>query len=401
MAKPVPTILFIEPDKYQQQIFAEMLKSDPKEWKLTIAESSFEALSMVENQFDFMMTVNKLPDGNGQDLCDRFKAVAPETVRYLLIDPEERKLFRSLISSAQQIITKPLDLETFKIQLMRSTALRDIIENKAIRKLLGHADSFPPLPRVFAELSQKLNNLDTPLLEISDLISKDITISTKVLQLANSALFNQHIPANTLSHATSLLGSKIISSLVFSQSISDMFKSALISEQFLETLNQHSLEVAGLAADILQTWHAGPSVIEKVLLCGIAHDLGQLILAKYAPEKWLCAQNELRKNERSIVETEREIIGVAHPELAAYLLAIWGFPSDQVMAIAHHHEPSKTKDVSLGLLCALHIAENCCQTAQDKEQFDWPYLEKCHITHMEITNFKLILEAKRSNRYAL
>ncbi|MDF7798729.1 response regulator [Pontiellaceae bacterium B1224] len=395
MSELAHRMLFVEPNKELWPIFTAVLKPLENNWKLAFAASALDALSMGES-YDFMITANSLPDGNGLGLCDLFKEEAPETIRYLLIEPEEARMFRSLVSSAQQVLIKPLDLKTFKAQLQRSTALRSIVQNQDIRKLLGSGDSLPPLPRIFEELSRKLSDPNAPLSEISELIAKDVTLSSKVLRLANSAFFNLRMPANTIAQATSLLGSNTISSLVFSQSVSKSFMSEFVSEHFIEELNQHSIEVASLASDILETWGASSAVVEKVLLCGIAHDLGKIVLAKYAPEKWQEAQAEIQTSERSDAEIEREIIGLGHPELAAYLLAIWGFSTDQIMAIIFHHEPSRANETEFGLLCALHVAEHCCEKELPNQHFDWNYLEGFRITETEVDGFKAMLEEKRS-----
>lgn len=393
MARSKNRILFIEPDESLWLIISAVLQPETNNWELVFCATAIDALSQ-DASFDVIITAHTLPDGNGIGLCDVYKEVAPETIRYLMIDKEEANQFRSLISSAQQILVKPLDLKSFKSILKRSFALRSVVHNPEIQKVLGGADTLPPLPRIFQELSNKLSSQSASMAEIAELIAQDVVISSKVLQLANSALFSLRVPASTISHATSLLGSNTISSLVFSQSVADSFKSDHISDVFIEELNTHSIECAGLASEMLESWGATKAIIEKSVFCGIAHDLGKLILAKYAPEKWTDALLEIRHSGRPDVEVEREIIGIGHPELAAYLLAIWGFATDQIMAIAFHHEPSRANETEFGILCALHVAENCCSSNLQNENFDWDYLEACRVTKEEVETLK-IMHAKK------
>ncbi|MFQ5556701.1 MAG: hypothetical protein ACE5GB_04225, partial [Acidimicrobiales bacterium] len=40
----------------------------------------------------------------------------------------------------------------------------------------------------------------------------------------------------------------------------------------------------------------------------------------------------------SLVEAERDLCSVSHPELAGHLLSIWGLPTDLVLAVAGSHD---------------------------------------------------------------
>ena len=53
---------------------------------------------------------------------------------------------------------------------------------------------------------------------------------------------------------------------------------------------------------------------------------------------------------------EREIFGVTHAEVGAYLLGLWGIPFPIVEAVAFHHRPSEVAPESRALVGAIHIA---------------------------------------------
>jgi HD-like signal output (HDOD) protein len=386
-------VLFVEPDEGQKKIYSAVLKPEENGWELTFASNAADALELNRNNpFDIVVSVSQLPDQGGSELLESLKETAPQTIRFLLIDESEKHAFRSLVSSSQQVLIKPIELKPFVTQINAALALRKLVHDPAILNLLGGADTLPPLPRVFQELTLKLNNPNTSLADVAELISQDIVLSSKILKMANSAMFNLREPAQNVTHAVSLLGSSAVSTLVFSQGMYVSFKRDAESEAFIEELNRHSIECAALTAKILSSWRVGQDIIEKAVFCGIAHDLGKLVLAKYAPEKWAQVLSELEKGEKSEVELERSVIGISHADVTAYLLAAWGFPNDQIIAIAFHHEPSRICETERGLLCALHIAENCCARQVQKEYFDHNYLEANHITKEDIATFKAIYE---------
>jgi HD-like signal output (HDOD) protein len=289
-----------------------------------------------------------------------------------------------MVGEAQQVLLKPLELNLFIKQVNRAFSLRPVINDPAILSLLGHAESIPPLPRVFQAVSNKLRDPHASMMEVAEIISGDIVLSSKILKLANSALFQLSEPAGNVSHAVALLGSSAVGSLVFSEGLRDVFKGDSETERLAEELNRHSLACATLASNIMYTWNAGRELTDKAVFCGIAHDLGKLAIAKHEPEAWKHIQTEIAKGERSDVEIERAMFGISHCEIAAYLLAVWGFPNDQISAIAFHHEPSKLNDLEFGLLCALHLAENVSRSSLHGQLLDWEYLEAAGISTDDI-----------------
>ena len=64
---------------------------------------------------------------------------------------------------------------------------------------------------------------------------------------------------------------------------------------------------------------------------------------------------------------EREIFGVTHAEVGAYLLGLWGIPFPIVEAVAFHHRPNEVPPESRPLVAAIHIASGLVEemTATD------------------------------------
>ncbi|MBN2684564.1 MAG: HDOD domain-containing protein [Pontiellaceae bacterium] len=375
-------ILLVEPNRNMCEALKMGFRSINHSWDVRFAVTAAEALSInAEHPCDLIASSNELSgEMSGLDLLAELKEISPETIRFLIINESEEGAARGLVDVPQQVLTRPLDLKKFVQQVERAFTLRSVIRSPAVLQLLGKAESLPSLPRVFYRISEKLNDPNASLYDIAAIIEEDIVLSSKVLKLANSALFNLRMPAGTVSQAVSLLGSRTISSLVFSQGLGDTFSGGDEMNDFLEELNRHSLECATMVTHILTTWNADKKLIDKAFFCGIAHDLGKLVLAKYASEEWPKITAAIEAGDRSDFDIEREVVGISHAEIAAYLLAVWGFPNDQVFAVAFHHNPGKIRSRDLGLLCALHLAENLLRTHLHGSDLDWEYLEDCRIS---------------------
>lgn len=379
-------ILLIESNRNMREALKMGFRSVDCSWNVEFAVTAAEALSInLNHPFDLIVTSSTLVgEMSGLELLAEFKEISPETIRFLIVSESEEGAMRKLIDVPQQVLTRPLDLKKFVQQVERAFALRSVIRNPEILKLLGKAESLPTLPRVFRLISEKISDPNASLCDVAVIIEKDIVLSSKVIKLANSALFNLRIPAGTIAQAVSLLGIRTISSLVFSQGMGEAFKGGDKINYFMEELNRHSLECATMVTHILTTWNADKKLIDKAFFCGIAHDLGKLVLAQYASEEWPQIEAAIEAGDRSDSDIEREMVGISHAEIAAYLLAVWGFPNDQVFAVAFHHNPGKIRSRELGVLCALHLAENLLRTHLHGSDMDWEYLEDCRISHDDV-----------------
>ncbi|MDF7801410.1 response regulator [Pontiellaceae bacterium B1224] len=377
-------LLFVEPSEPARADLVSVLKPEENNWSIHFAGSVEEALALHQSEpFDIVVSAYLLPDGSGLELFKWLRNESPGTIRFLVIDEVEKHMLRAMVGDAQQILTKPIAQEEFVEQVDRALSLRSIVNDPALLKLLGKGEALPPLPRVFEVVSRKLRDPSASLSEVAGHISEDIVLSSKVLKLVNSALFSLSEPVQNVECAVSLLGSGMVGSLVFSQGLEDTFKCGPGSEHFLEELNRHGIECASMTSKILTLWGARRDVIEKAFFCGIAHDVGKLVLSKFAPVQWKQIGAIIDETGCLDVDAERKVAGISHSEIAAYFLAVWGFSNEQVIAIALHHEPSRLKERQKGLACALHLAECICETERHGT-FDWDYLKECEVGQDEL-----------------
>lgn len=386
-------ILFVEPREDRQKIYTAVFKPHEHDWTLEFAADAAQAFARNQQQsFDVVVTPDRLSGRSGTELLADLKEASPATIRFLLIDPAEKELHKSLVGAAQQILVTPLDAHFFIAQLNRALALRELIQNPAILALLGDGSTLPPLPRVFGQLTARMHDPNSSLSDIAAIIAQDVVMSAKVLQVVNSALFNLSTPTQNIAHAVSLLGVGTISSLIFSLGLYEAFKGTFIAAAFFEELNRHSIQSARLAARILFHKNASRILIDRAMLCCFSHDLGKIVLAKYAPQQWAAVLADLAAGGRSDIEAERAHIGIGHAELGAYLLAVWGFSNDQVAAVAFHHDPALSGSTECNALCALHIAEYLCPASLQTQQIDTAYISACGITERDMELFRELAE---------
>lgn len=383
-------ILFVDPDKGEFHRLKTTINPTQLGWDFIHCTTADEALSLnIAHPFDIIVTTNKLPDSSGLELLNNIKTHCPETIRFMTLTQTDAEKLRSPITSAQQLLNYPLDIDNFTKKSRTALGLRSSISTPKLFQLIGSADQLPTLPKIYERLNSKLNNPNTSLADIGEIISEDIALSSKILKVANSALFNLSEPAITIPHAVSLLGINTISSIVLGESVAHSFDSSLFD--FTESLNKHSLATGALASSILRQRKQKRNLIEKALFCGIMHDIGKLILAQFAPKDWPIIMRRSSESVRPDIQIERASLGIGHSEISAYLLSVWGFSNEIVAPVAFHHEPSLYHDPECELMCALHLAENCCHTHIHGREFDKEYLKGFGITEKQTKKLTMLL----------
>ena len=75
------------------------------------------------------------------------------------------------------------------------------------------------------------------------------------------------------------------------------------------------------------------------------------------PDRFAAVVRAARDSGRPFHEVERELLGVTHAEVGAYLLGVWGLPFTIVEAVAYHHTPGLVTDGERDVLAAVHVAD--------------------------------------------
>jgi len=196
-----------------------------------------------------------------------------------------------------------------------------------IRKIKG----LPPLNLVVQKLLQVVNNDNASATEVSEILSSDQAIASKVLALVNSSFYGFPSKITTISRAEVILGNKSIHNLALSFAAIDSFKNykGAIS---IKLFWSHALAVATSAQLISK--HNHYKVPEELFIAGLLHDIGHLILSWFYPKEY----EELVSTPPSdFLEEEERLLGICHQDVGAMLLKYWQLPPVLVNAVGKHH----------------------------------------------------------------
>lgn len=203
------------------------------------------------------------------------------------------------------------------------------------------------LPEVFMRIREVLSDPASTVEEAAAVISKDPSLTAKLLKLVNSAFYARTLrvsgglppgPVDTLSRAVMLLGLNQLSTLAMGVSVMPLFKDIPAGCIDMRQFWRHSIGV-GLVAKLLAVRLCDPSP-ERFFVAGLLHDIGRLVLFKQTPEAAGAAMAAAAASGKHLVDVEREILGFDHAELGGMLLRKWRFPESLEQAVWRHHAPA-------------------------------------------------------------
>jgi putative nucleotidyltransferase with HDIG domain len=228
-----------------------------------------------------------------------------------------------------------------KYIIERACKLRDLLKNERLKKIVAGIKNLPSLPVLYSLIVAEMHSKDVSLKKVGHIISQDVSMSAKILQLVNSAFFGLPQKIADPQQAAIYLGIDTLKALVLSINVFSSFTEE--SELFwfsLGDMRKRSIMVGRLARDIARDETDDAKVAEEALIAGILHDVGRLIMLKI-PEQCRMMMDFIERTGCDLVDAEYTVMKTSHAELGAYLLGLWGISDNVVEAVAFHHNPSK------------------------------------------------------------
>ena len=195
--------------------------------------------------------------------------------------------------------------------------------------------NLPTLPGIVQKISRMVENPDTTPADVGRLISQDQVLSAKVLRMANSAFFGMPRKISSITQALIILGFDVIKGLVLSSSVFDMMKKGM------EGLWEHSIGCAaasGVIAHMLNRKDA-----EEVLVAGLLHDLGKVVLSLQLPDDTARITAICKEQGISFYEAEKQILDFNHSDVGQWLAEHWNLPDNLSEPMRFHHHPERAR----------------------------------------------------------
>lgn len=228
----------------------------------------------------------------------------------------------------------------------------------SIQELLKEIKDLKPIPAVANQLLAVVDNPDSSMEDIANVIQYDPIITASVLKTCNSAFFGLKHPAESIKDAVNMLGTDQVIELVLMKSGAE----SLSGNQKGYGLEKGDIWKYSVSSAVLAKQIAIKLSLKNksmIFTSALIKDIGKIILEKYVSRSSKKIQDLLENKNFSFREAEKKILGIDHAELGAMIAKMWKFSPKMIKIIRHHHLSDETmiKDKEIA---AVYLADCLC-----------------------------------------
>jgi HD-like signal output (HDOD) protein len=232
-----------------------------------------------------------------------------------------------------------------------------ILPSKLVADFRGTAS----LPLIYFKLNDAINDPNTSIHKISNVISEDASLSARLLKLVNSPFYGFPQAVGTISEAVFLVGSQQVREVALATTMMSTFNGIPGDLMNMEKFWLHSL-ACGVGAKVIAETIGEPE-FERFFVAGVLHDIGRLVLFSKAPEESKSILRRAQQEKRPMVDVEYDEIGCSHAEIGRALLDAWKLPQYYQEVAGFHHSPESAQQYPLETVI-VHVADTIAHTLQ-------------------------------------
>lgn len=344
-------ILFVDDEPKILDGLKDLLRKQRKQWDMVFALGGQEALAqLAQGRFDVVVSDMRMPGVDGVTLLKIVKEKYPAMARIILSGHAEREAVVNALPVAHQFLTKPCDTDVLRTVVDRACGLQALLQDDNVRTIIGSVDHLPSVPRTYWELTQATAQADVCLADLAALIERDAAMTAKILQLVNSSYFGLAQRQTSVHKAVAYLGIELLKALALTAHVFSSATGPVVEGFSLEGLQDHSMQTARLAKRFVTDQKSAADAFTAA----VVHDIGKIVLAMSVPRRFEEVIRKTRETGRMDHDIEKELLGVTHAEVGAYLLGLWGLPLTIVETVAYHHRPELVGPTHISV--AVHVA---------------------------------------------
>lgn len=226
----------------------------------------------------------------------------------------------------------------------------DQIENR-----LRHCPRLPSLGSINSALRELLNADQRYTSQVAEIIRRDPSLTARLLRMVNSVYYGLSEPVNSIEDAVFFLGVRQIRQLVTVTPIIEDFQKLAGNACFpWREFWQHCIGTAILTREVIGTLRAPSDEVDYV--AGLIHDVGKIAIASACPEHFELIHRRRPASSMTLMEREREILGLDHCEVGMLYLRSHNLPDALIDVARFHHAPERAAHHAQ-LVAAVQVAD--------------------------------------------
>ncbi len=347
-------VLFVDDEASVLNVIRDTLFQN--DFDIVTASSAKEGIEIIESeQIDMVISDIRMPEMDGMEFLELVKKKWPSIIRVFLsgyVDESTalQALTNGLVST---YFPKPWDTTELRDEIIRMLKFHRSFKNDKILDLMNSLDRLPSLPMLYQYFMSAFHR-EASFDEFADIIKQDVSVTTKILHIANSAFYRRlGEPTASIEHAIMTMGLNAVKNIVLAVTLSTQKPLNSVQQQYFQNIIDHS-SIVNKYIQLFYKLKFMKPINSKYNSVGITHDIGKIILLQYFPDRFeQIIEHQKQHPYMSFYDCELDmgLAGNTHTEVGAFLLNLWNLPPISIeVALLHHSfasDLSKNNDILL------------------------------------------------------
>lgn len=209
-----------------------------------------------------------------------------------------------------------------------------------IKPRLRELKRLPPMPEMAQKIISLSSDVNADAKMLAGIIELDPSLAAQVMRYAASPLFAYQGKIDSVQTAVSrVLGFSMVMNLALGVTTALPFRVPKNLPLGLDRFWRHAVYSATLCQALSNALDSDIRPASGMAyLAGLLHNFGHLLLGHLFPSEFLLLNKfVLQEPERPVFEIEREVLGLDHAQIGAWLLNAWHLPDEVVIVAREHH----------------------------------------------------------------
>ncbi len=386
-------VMFVDDDKLILDGLRRQFRSKRDVWIMRFANNAQDAIELLEEEpADIVISDMRMPGMNGAELLSHIQQRWPQTVRFILSGQTDQADLLSNIGAIHQFLQKPCEQIHLESAIDRTLMLNANVESRRAKDLVSSVSSMPIISDTYTNLCELLEADEVNAEIVARVVSQDVSLTVKILQLVNSAFFGMPRSISSIKEAVVIIGFKPLLEIIITANIFHALDSGDITGCTVNAIWTKSMSIGSQARALAKQCNQSRDIQELANLSGMFSHLGRAIVAWENPADFHAVHDIVAEGETDYKTEELTRFGASQETIGAYALGIWGFSEKIIHAIAYQDNPAESGiETADSPLPWLHLARAIAVPSKYTQQItpDYEWLESIGISRDIISEARI------------
>lgn len=206
----------------------------------------------------------------------------------------------------------------------------------------------PPLPGIAYKLLELVEQEDTNISDLAALIEQDPGLTARIIGIANSAYYARPTEICSVTEAiVRVLGLNLVRGIAIGIALSKPFDASACEDFQLDRYWYRAMLTASLTARLAPLSNLEEPARNCLFLCGLLHNLGQLVLVNAFPARMSQVFNQwAQQPDQSLLALESKQLAINEIEAGSIIAQRWQLPTSVASVISFRREPQRAGNIA-------------------------------------------------------